>query len=92
MEQFIKIADNAVEEHKEELISVFRKILEKAACEVYSNGLTTRNFADDEKTSWSDSWEWIILKQRMSSDVGFVFDLDMEYFKNKEGIYKYEAQ
>jgi hypothetical protein len=76
MEEFVKIADDAIDANKEELAKVLDNILMSALANLYNKGLEARNYTDEARTSYTDSWEWILLRQRMSESIKMAFDLD----------------
>jgi len=66
MEEFVQIADSALEEKKEELRSIVDAVYSSAIRRMYENGIPIRNYSKDG-VCYQDSWEWIMMQHRIHS-------------------------
>lgn len=96
-EEFVKIADDVCRHYEQEIADTVRKALREVVIKMYEKGLSVRNYNED-KTSFKDSWEWILLRQRVESmlrnrlswevvsfsDIKLVNELEEVYNKEKE--------
>jgi len=87
-EKFVKIADDAVKKYEEKLLEVYVFIFEEMIKNMFENNIPKRNYTNEEKTAWQDSWKWILLSNRASDRIKAVWDLDMCFFKNTDDIEK----
>jgi len=86
--KFVKIADEAVKKHKDQLLEVYKLIFEEMVKNMSENNIPKRNYVNEEKTAWQESWEWILLSDRALGRIQAVWELDMCYFKNTNDIVK----
>jgi phosphoribosylaminoimidazole-succinocarboxamide synthase len=77
MEEFVKIADNACEKHKYEIVQIYKEVVEEVVVKMYKNGLSIRKYCNEEEKCWSDSWEWIMMTQRIEGNLVNYFTLEL---------------
>jgi hypothetical protein len=90
MKQFARIADKVCENYEEEIIKIYKKMAEDIIVEMYNNDLPVRDYNNGEKTSWCDSFEWIMMIQRVEAKLGENFILNVWMYQFNEIIDKLE--
>jgi len=85
MEDFVKIADNTCDKYKDELKSIYNKIGTEIINKMHENNISLRDYINKDKTGYSDSWELIMMTQRVESRLhdGFFFDFAFTPEKHK---------
>ena len=85
MKDFVKIADDACNKYKDELKSIYTKIGIEIINKMHQNNIPLKSYIDENKIDYSDSWELIMMNQRVESRLhdGFFFDFAFTPEKHK---------